>query len=113
MHEAGIIESMLALAATRAAQEGATVIRRIHLRVGALRSVVPEALEHAFAVLREGTPAREARLEVDYVPAAFWCAGCRTEFETPELFGECPLCGTPVNDARRGMELEFVSMEVD
>ena len=92
---------------------GTRFIRSLRMRVGVLRGVAPEALDHAFVVLRTGTPAGEARLEVDYAPARFWCAVCGKEFETTSQFGDCPVCGTVSHDIRGGMELELVSMEVD
>ena len=114
MHEAGIIESMLAIAGRQARENGAAKINTIRLRVGALRGVVPEALQHAFMVMRRETSAvQEARLEVEQVPAVFWCTACMREFETDAMFAECPDCGVSSAEIRRGMELEIVSLEVD
>ena len=114
MHEAGIIESMLAIAEREARGNGAAKINAIRLRVGILRGVVPEALQHAFVVLRRETAmAREARLEVDEVNAVFWCDACGRDFKTGSMFGECPDCGAPSAEIRSGMELELVSLEVD
>jgi hydrogenase nickel incorporation protein HypA/HybF len=88
------------------------MICEIHLRVGYLSGVVPEALEHAFAVLKEGTMAEKARLSVDYVPAVCWCSPCQREFESSGMFCVCPGCNTPSGDVRKGRELEIVSLEV-
>jgi len=113
MHEAGIIASLLETAGRKAAEDGATRILSIRLRVGAWSSVVPEALQHAFLVLRAGTPASGADLVLDPVQAVCWCAVCNREFEPRKMEGECPDCGTPSLDIRRGLELDFISMEVD
>ena len=95
---------------TRAA--GGTRIHIVRLRVGRLSGVVTEALEFAFEALRPGTPAANARLEIETVPAAMWCALCRTEFESPEFLCECPTCGSVSGELRRGREMELVSMEI-
>lgn len=113
MHEAGIIQSALRLAEERARAADATAIRRVVLRVGRMTGVVPEALEHAYAVLREGTLAAGAELHVEYAPGLCWCADCDRDFETTELIGECPRCGRPSGFVRGGTDIELVSLEVD
>lgn len=113
MHEAGIVQSLLTLAEAKARAAGAERIGSIRIRVGRMTGVVPEALEQAFAILRTGTIAADAALDVEYVPGAFWCPACAGEFETPELIGACPTCGEPSADLRRGREMDLVSLEVD
>ena len=114
MHEAGIIESMLAIAGRKARGNGSARINMIRLRVGSLRGVEPEALQHAFSILcKETVESKEARLEVEQVAAVFHCSGCNREFETESMFGECPDCGVLSAEIRRGMELEIVLLEVD
>jgi len=113
MHEVGIMQSAIDIAEQQAKVAGATKIHEISLRIGQLTGVVPEALEHAFAVLKDGTMAEEACLVVDYVPATCWCSECQREFESQGLFCVCPECKTPSSDVRRGRELEIVSLEVD
>jgi len=113
MHEAGIVHSLLALAEEKARAAGAERIGSIRLRVGRMTGIVPEALEQAFAILRAGTIASEAALDVEYVPGAFWCPGCAGEFETADLIGSCPTCGEPSADLRRGREMDLVSLEVE
>ncbi len=103
----------IALAVRRAHEAGAHRILEIRLRVGALSGVVPEALEFAFELLRAGTLAESARLQIVPVPATCWCASCQDEFGVPDLIAECPRCGQPSAELRRGRELELDSLEID
>ena len=107
------MQSVIDIAETQARQSGATRILEIRMRVGRLTAVVPEALDHAFAVLRDGTLAAGAQLVVDYVPGAFWCHTCGVEFETDDLIGTCPTCRESSFDPRRGRELDVVTLEVE
>ncbi len=107
------MQSTLEMAEQRARAVGANQIHEIRVRVGQMTGVVPEALEHAFVVLREGTLAEKAQLAVEYVPAICWCDPCQKEFQSPELYSECPECGTASYDVRGGMEMELISLEVD
>ena len=74
MHELGIIQNTLELAMASAKSSGASQIHLLRLRVGTLTGVVPDALLFAFDVIRQGTIAAGARLEVENVPVSCWCA---------------------------------------
>jgi hydrogenase nickel incorporation protein HypA/HybF len=112
VHEVGIIQNAVILAEQRARSVKASRVHCLRLRVGALSGVVPDALEFAFDVVRRGTLAEEAQLEVENVPAAGWCARCQTEFECEDYSLECPLCHQFSSELRRGRELELTSIEV-
>ncbi|MBI5395595.1 MAG: hydrogenase maturation nickel metallochaperone HypA [Verrucomicrobia bacterium] len=112
MHEVGIIQSAVEAAQDSAKASGATEIHVLRLRVGALTGVVPDALEFAFEVVRSGTMAASATLEIENVPASFWCGGCQAEFLPPELSYVCPKCGRQDVELRHGLELEVASLEI-
>jgi len=113
MHELSIIQSAVSQALDHAQRAGAKRVLGIRLRIGTLSGVVPEALEFAFEAVTAGTPAEGASLAVDSVPARFWCAKCRREFESVNLVSDCPACGSPSGDLRAGRELELASLEID
>jgi hydrogenase nickel incorporation protein HypA/HybF len=112
VHEYGIMQSTLDTAIQQARAAGASRIHVLRLRVGRLSGVVTDALEFAFEALRSGTPAADARLDIETVPAVLWCAACQVEFESPEFLCECPTCGAVSGELRHGREMELVSMEI-
>lgn len=111
MHEAGIVDEMLRAAECAARDAGCGTIHRIVLRVGALSSAVPDALEFAFAALKAGTLAADATLEIERVPAMAFCDRCRQEFTVDDAFLVCPACGEPATDLRHGTELDLLRIE--
>jgi hydrogenase nickel incorporation protein HypA/HybF len=113
MHEYSIMQSALDQALREARLAGAARVHEIRLRVGVLSGVVPDALQFAFETLVPGTAAADAVLTIEEVPARFWCASCRREFVSPNLYAECPDCGGASGELRAGRELELCSMEVD
>ena len=113
MHELSIMESALNIAFDQARLAQAKRICAIHLRIGALSGVVPDALEFAFETLVPGTPAEGARLVVDHVPARFFCHNCQAEFESEAMLAECPGCSRPSRDLRAGREMELASLEIE
>jgi hydrogenase nickel incorporation protein HypA/HybF len=114
MHEFGLAVSMLDLAEEAARREGAARIDALHLDVGTLAGVVPEALAFAFEGARVGTMAEAARLVVRMVPALAHCAACDATFELDNRFGiaVCPTCDVPSADLRQGRELRLTELEV-
>ena len=112
MHELSIMQDALDLALERAREAQATRVHQLRLRVGALSGVVPEALQFAFEALRRDTLADNAELQIDSVPATFWCATCRLDFRADDLLSECPTCHNPSAELRSGRELELASMEI-
>ncbi len=112
MHEVGLMTEAVRLAVASAQTAGAARVTVVRLRVGALSGAVPDALAFAWDVVRQGTRAAAARLEIETIPAACWCATCRREFECADFFNECPHCHELSGELRCGRELEIASVEL-
>lgn len=112
MHEFSLMQTALDTAAQKTRAAGATQIHRLKLRVGKLSGVVPAALTSAFAALKDKTPAADAMLEIEEVPAIGWCAGCAAEFTVADWKYECPRCHGFSGELRQGRELELASLEI-
>lgn len=112
MHEASVMEEVLQIASETMRREKATRLHRIKLRIGALAGVVPEALQFAFAAMKEGTPAAAVELEIQWLPLRLYCETCALEFASEECPDLCPGCGTANTDVRQGRELDVVAVEL-
>ncbi|WP_330460953.1 hydrogenase maturation nickel metallochaperone HypA [Streptomyces sp. NBC_00820] len=112
MHELSIATAIIEQADARARADGTDAVAAVTVRVGELAGVVPDALDFAFEVAREGTALAEARLVVEQVTAQAWCGACAEEFAVgmPPFFW-CPRCDQPSNDLRSGRELEITGIE--
>lgn len=113
MHEVSIMTEAVRMAAETARTSGAARVTRLRLRVGALSSAVPEAMRFAWDMVSRGTLAEGARLEIEPVPAAGWCATCRAEFACEDFVNECPTCHNVSGELRRGRELEIAAVELE
>ena len=63
--------------------------------------------------LAPGTLAEGAKLASEHVPARFWCAACTREFQSDDMFAECPDCHRLSGELRAGREMELASLEID
>jgi hydrogenase nickel incorporation protein HypA/HybF len=113
MHEVSVMTEAVRMAVETAHSAGAARVTGLRLRVGTLSGAVPEAMQFAWDVVRRDTPAAEAWLEIESVPAACWCPICAAEFESRDFFSECPRCHNVSGELRRGRELELASVEFE
>lgn len=112
MHEVSLMQDTVIIATKQAKDAGAQRIHRILMRVGALSGAVPETLEFVFDIVAKGTMAEGATLEIERVPVLCYCPACAQEFAPADFVCECPRCGRPSADIRRGRELQVTSLEV-
>lgn len=112
MHELSIATAIVEQAGEIARADGTGGVSSVTVRVGELAGVVPDALDFAFEVARDGTALAGARLVVERVPARAWCGECAEEFALgmPPFFW-CPRCDRPSRDLRSGRELEITCVE--
>ena len=112
MHEAGLAQTALEIAAERARERGATRIHRLVLRVGDLSGVAPDALRFALEAVSSGSIAEGAGFEIEVVPVECHCAICDRPFRPTDVVYACPDCGAISGDVRQGHDLVLHSMEV-
>jgi len=112
MHEISIIESTLQLAEEYARNAGSPGIVCLRIRVGLVSSVVPETLTFAFDVLKKGTMAENATLEIERVPAEARCSQCGKTLRLDKIRFDCPECNGLLILGKAGNDLELESLEL-
>ena len=113
MHELSIALSLIDLA-TEESERLHGRVTALHLKVGAMSGVVPEALESSYGLATENTPLAGSRLVFEAVPVIAFCARCDAErpLNTEQWF-VCGECGSPTPDIRQGREMELVALEIE
>jgi hydrogenase nickel incorporation protein HypA/HybF len=109
MHELGIAEAIVSIAAEHAAGRK---VERVEVKIGHLRQVAPSALEFAFELVAHGTSVEGAELAIEHVPARIVCRGCASAGSVNEFPFACPACGNVDIDVESGDELYVDSLEV-
>jgi len=113
MHEVSLIESVVALVEDERRKQDFSRVRMIKLRVGAIGHAEPAALRFCFDAVTSGTIADGARLEIETVAGAGWCAECQRTVALGERFASCPVCGSARVRMTAGNELAVAEMEVE
>jgi hydrogenase nickel incorporation protein HypA/HybF len=110
MHEFSTAEAIVRTTQEIVQSNGGGRVEKIHLRIGELQQVVPDALLFAFDVLKQDTPLAEASLEWEAVPALVRCHSCGEEYHPSDVFWECASCGALGAEVIAGREMEIVSI---
>ncbi|MBA3542375.1 MAG: hydrogenase maturation nickel metallochaperone HypA [Deltaproteobacteria bacterium] len=90
-------------------------VRRVVLEIGALSSVVPDAIAACFEIATsaelEASPLTGARLEIIEIPGRGKCRACGAEVVMIDPLGECG-CGGLELDWMAGTQLTIRELEV-
>jgi hydrogenase nickel incorporation protein HypA/HybF len=113
MHELSIALSIVDLAVAEASRQSEGRIVAVHLKIGSLSGVLPDALRSAFELAREQTPLADAVLRIEEIPIVVFCPVCQTERRTEFPHLTCPVCGVITPDVIRGRELEVTALEIE
>lgn len=113
MHELSIAMSILDAVQDEMEMKGYGIVEAVHVRIGALSGVVPEALRSAYELAAEQTPLAQSRLVIEDVPVRMYCPNCSREQPVMSIYMMCCAhCETPASDVISGRELEISGLEL-
>jgi hydrogenase nickel incorporation protein HypA/HybF len=113
MHELSIAMSILDSLEEEVSQRGCGQVEAVHIRIGGLSGVVPQALRSAYELAAEQTPFASSKLVIEEVPIVIHCYTCERDqpIESARWFC-CPACNTPSAHIVSGRELEITALEL-
>ena len=109
MHEMSIAEALLEQV-NEHTPPGAAV-EAVHVRIGPLRAVEPDALQLAWQMVTEQTACANATLRLDMLPWQLRCSDCRRQWDSDRPYGAC-VCGCALPDPAGSDELALLSLDV-
>ena len=113
MHELSVALNLLEGVQETAARDGILKVLAVHVRVGALSGIAPDALRFSWELATAGTVAADSALRIEDVPLVVYCERCAGERAPRAASGlTCPACGSACPTIVRGRELQLVAMEV-
>lgn len=113
MHEMSLSEGVLQVLEDSAQAQGFARVRAVWLEIGALAAVDKEAMRFCFDIVRKGTLADDARLEIIDVPGVAWCFTCSASVNVRQRFDACPNCGNHQLQVTGGEEMKIKELEVE
>jgi hydrogenase nickel incorporation protein HypA/HybF len=108
MHEGAIAAAIVQGALEVLEREKVSSARSVAVLIGRLHSVVPEALQDHYRLLKKEHPRlARSRLVIEIVPVRIACRACRTESEITRPEFACPACGSTAIEVTGGREMHL------
>lgn len=108
MHELAITQSVVEAVTART---GSARVAEVHVRVGRLSGIVPEAMRFCFDLVTDGTPLEGATLEIEQPAGRGRCRRCGDDLELVDLVLLCG-CGSADVEVLAGRELAVASVQM-
>lgn len=109
MHELSLCRSIIDVVARHADGRAVSVV---HLRVGALRQIVPDTLVYCWSVVNADTPLEGSQLQVESVPAAIRCRDCDRSHTLTEPIPLCAGCDSANVEIVAGEEFLITTLDL-
>jgi hydrogenase nickel incorporation protein HypA/HybF len=109
VHELSICNSMVGIVRKHAAGRE---IRTVHVRIGALRQIVPETLVYCWSLVTESCDLAGVELRVERIPAKIRCTGCGRESVLDAVVMACASCAGQAVDLVEGDEFLITSLDL-
>ena len=113
MHELSIASSLMDLCLEKAAENKASQITTIKIKIGKLSGVEPHYLKEAFEVVKAGSIAENCVLECFLQDVIIFCEECQKESVLKENIFTCPVCQTRDIKVIDGEDLFLMAIELE
>jgi hydrogenase nickel incorporation protein HypA/HybF len=107
-----LAEGIVGVLEDSARAQGFARVRTVWLEIGRLSAVELEALRFSFDVVKRGTIAEAAQLEIIDVPGAAWCMRCCDSVAIDRRGEPCPRCGSHQLQVSSGDQMRVKELEV-
>ncbi len=113
MHELGVVFHIIDSVKEIAAENAVTQVASVTLKLGEVSGVIPDYLTDCWNwAVKRTEIMKEAKLDIEIIPAVTYCEDCGTEYGTVEHGKICPKCGSSHTYLLRGNEFTIQEIEV-
>jgi len=112
MHEMSLAESVREIVDETARAHGGTRVTLVRLEIGQLAQVEIEAMRFAFEVVRRGSLAALADLEIQEIDGSAWCMACSSPVVIARRSEPCPRCHSHQLQVTGGDRMRVIDIEI-
>lgn len=115
MHELTVATQIRSVLETELEADGERLVaERVHVQVGALANIIPEALQFAWPHAVAGSASLEgSSIEIDFIEASLRCRSCSATHTTATLTSlRCPACRSAEVAVIGGDELDIIGVDL-
>ena len=113
MHELALTEGIISIVESEKKKNGFERVSEISLKLGEYSGVITECMGEFFPIAAADSPARDAKLVIETVPASFLCLDCGHEGAADRKNACCPECRSTAIKMTAGREFFVESLKVE
>lgn len=113
MHELALTQGIIDIVLSEQKRQGFERVLEISLKVGEFSGVIPQCIREFFPIAAEKSPAKDAQLAIETVPAVFDCMDCGHKGDADRKNACCALCGSTAIKMTSGREFYVESIKVE
>jgi hydrogenase nickel incorporation protein HypA/HybF len=113
MHEMSLAESVREIVDETARSNGAARVLAVRLEIGKLAQVEVDAMRFAFDVVKRGSRAEAARLEIVELDGSAWCMSCSQTVSLERRGDACPKCESYQLQVTGGDRMRVLDIEIE
>lgn len=113
MHEMSLAESVREIVQDTAAANGAVRVKLVRLEIGRLAQVELESMRFAFDVVKRGSLAEDAALDIVEADGTAWCMACSTAVVITQRGDACPNCSSYQLQVTGGDRMRVMDIEIE
>ena len=113
MHEMSLAESVREIVDETARASGARRVAAVRLEIGRLAQVEIEAMRFAFEVVKRGSFADTARLDIVETDGTAWCMRCSQPVVIAQRGDGCAQCGSHQLQVTGGERMRVMDIEIE
>jgi hydrogenase nickel incorporation protein HypA/HybF len=112
MHEFSIVQDLLHMCEKNAAENNATKITKVEVKIGKLSGVEPHLLQTAFDTFKEKTICHDAIFQIHLQDLVVRCTECGEESTLEQNTFACPKCEGAV-EVLDGEDMYLMRLEME
>lgn len=112
MHEYSVVQALMEQVEELAAQNKATEVTKIIVKIGIMSGVEPHLLEIAFETFKEKTICENAHFVMNIQPLVLHCQSCLIHSEVTNPHYCCPKCESLDVTVDDGEDMYLMSLEM-
>lgn len=113
MHEMSLAESVREIVEETARANGARRVGMVRLEIGRLAMVESEAMRFAFDVVKRGSLADDALLEIVETDGSAWCMQCSQPVPIAQRGDACPNCDSHQLQVTGGEQFRVLDIQIE
>ena len=113
MHELAVTEQILNLALHHAREAKARQVTDLHLRIGALSSIMDDSIQFYWDIISQDSLCQGATLHFDRIPAQLHCQDCGQDYMLTDELRACPHCAGIHVKIVSGQEFQLTSIDIE